>query len=83
MSETVALASGGATPVMGGTALVRFVVDTAGGVEATSITVVTSPSPALRETLIDHVRPARFAPGRVQGRAVRVLMQWRLNLRSR
>ena len=29
------------------------------------------------------VRPARFSPGRVQGRAVRVLVQWRLTLRSR
>lgn len=83
VSETVSVESGGATPIMGGSAVVRFVVDTAGGVEAGSITVVSAPSPGLRETLIDHVRSARFAPGRVQGRAVRVLLQWRLNLRSR
>jgi TonB family protein len=67
---------------MGGTAVVRFVVDTAGGVEPPSIAVVSAPSPALRQALIDHVGLARFFPGRAQGRAVRVLMQWRLNLRS-
>ena len=82
MSETVAV-EGGATPIMGGVAVVRFVVDTAGGVEPASISVVSSPGAALRETLIDHVRPARFAPGRAQGHPVRVLMQWRLNVRSR
>ncbi len=81
MSETVAVESG--TLIMGGVAVVRFVVDTAGSVEAASISVVSSPGAALRETLIDHVRPARFTPGRAQGRAVRVLMQWRLNVRSR
>jgi TonB family protein len=82
-SETVTVRSGGASSIMGGIALVRFVVDSAGRVEPASIAVVSSPSPALRETLLDHVRPARFSPGRVQGRGVRVLMQWRLTLRSR
>lgn len=81
--ETVTVGSGGAGTIMGGIALVRFVVDTAGRVEPASIAVVSSPSPALRDALLDHVRPARFSPGRVQGRAVRVLMQWRLTLRSR
>jgi len=82
-SEVVTVRSGGASPIMGGVAVVRFVVDSTGGVEPASIAVVSSPSPALRETLVDHVRPARFSPGRVQGRAVRVLLQWRLTLRSR
>ena len=82
-SETVTVRGGGASPIMGGVALVRFVVDSTGGVEPATIAVVSSPSPALRETLVDHVRPTRFSPGRVQGRAVRVLMQWRLTLRSR
>jgi TonB family protein len=68
---------------MGGVAVVRFVVDSTGGVEPASIAVVSSPGPALRETLVDHVRLARFSPGRVQGRAVRVLVQWRLTLRGR
>ena len=72
---------GGGTPVMGGVALVRFVVDTSGAVEPASITVVSSPSPSLAETLTNHVRALRFAPGRLQGRAIRVLLQWRLNLR--
>ncbi len=75
--------SGGASSIMGGVALVRFVVDCTGRVEPGSIAVASSPSPALREILVDHVRPARFSPGRVQGRAVRVVLQWRLTLRSR
>jgi len=82
-SEVVTVRSGGASPIMGGVAVVRFVVDSTGGVEPASIAVVSSPGPALRETLVDHVRPARFSPGRVQGRAVRVLVQWRLTLRGR
>jgi len=68
---------------MGGIALVRFVVDSTGRVEPASIVVVSSPSPALQETLLDHVRSVRFSAGRVQGRGVRVVMQWRLTLRSR
>src|SRR5882672_450632 len=82
-SEVVTARSGGASPIMGGVAVVRFVVDSTGGVEPASIAVVSSPSPALGEALADHVRPVRFSPGRVQGRAVRVLVQWRLTLRSR
>jgi len=81
-SDVVTLRSGGASTIMGGVAVVRFVVDSAGRVEPASIAVVSSPSPALRETLVEHVRPARFAPGRVQRRAVRVMVQWRLTLRS-
>jgi len=80
-SGVVTVRSGGASPIMGGVALVRFVVDSAGAVEPSSIAVISSPSPALRETLVDHVRPVRFAPGRVQGHAVRVVMQWRLTVR--
>src|SRR2546427_363562 len=82
-SDVVTLRSGSAGSIMGGVAVVRFVVDSMGGVEPASITVVSSPSPALRDTLVDHVRQARFSPGRVQGRAARVLVQWRLTLRSR
>ena len=81
-SDVVTLRSGSAGSIMGGVAVVRFVVDSMGGVEPASIAVITSPSPALRDTLVDHVRQARFSPGRVQGRAARVLVQWRLTLRS-
>lgn len=79
-SQTVTVPGGGA--VMGGAAVVRFVVDSAGAVEAPSVVVVSSPNPALSGVLIDHVRRLRFVPGRVQGRGVRVLLQWRLSLRS-
>ena len=82
-SETVTLRGGGGSPVTGGVGLVRFVVDGAGEVEPASITVVSAPSTTVREALVDHVRQVRFSPGRVQGRAVRVLIQWRLTVRSR
>lgn len=81
-SDVVTLRSGSAGSIMGGVAVVRFVVDSTGGVELASIAVISSPSPALRDPLLDHVRQARFSPGRVQGRAARVLVQWRLTLRS-
>ncbi len=81
-SDVVTVRSGGASPIMGGVAVMRFVVDSTGSVEPGSIAVVSSPSPALRQTLVEHARRARFAPGRVQSRAVRVLVQWRLTLRS-
>jgi TonB family protein len=81
-SQAITVRSGSASPIMGGIALVRFVVDSTGVVEPASIAVVSSPSAALQQTLVDHVRPARFSPGRVRGRAVRVLMQWRLSLQS-
>jgi hypothetical protein len=81
-AQTVIVSGAAGAPVMGGVALVRFLVDTSGAVEPESVTVVSSPSPSLAELLIDHVRRLRFAPGRAQGRAVRVLLQWRLNLRG-
>lgn len=81
-AQTVIVSGAEGASVMGGVALVRFVVDTSGAVEPASVTVVSSPSPGLAESLINHVRRLRFAPGRAQGRAVRVLLQWRLNLRG-
>lgn len=80
--QTVLLSGSGGASLMGGVALVRFVVDTSGAVEPTSVTVVSSPGPAFAESLNSHVRALRFSPGRAGGRAVRVLLQWRLNLRS-
>lgn len=77
-SQTVTVNGAG----MGGVALVRFVVDTAGAVEPGSVDVLSSPGGALGGALVDHVRRVRFAPGRRQGRAVRVMMQWRLSVRS-
>lgn len=77
-SQTVTVTGAG----MGGVALVRFVVDTSGGVEPSSVAVLSSPGGVSGETLADHVRALRFAPGRVQGRAVRVMLQWRLSVRG-
>lgn len=81
-ARTVIVSGATGAPVMGGVAVVRFVVDRSGAVEPESATVVSSPSPSLAGPLIDHVRRLRFAPGRAQGRTVRVLLQWRLNLRG-
>jgi TonB family protein len=79
-SQTVTVP--GAGSVMGGVAVVRFVIDTTGAVEPASVVVVSSPRPGLSELLIDHVRRVRFAPGRVRGRSARVVLQWRLSVRS-
>lgn len=81
-AQTVMVSGATGAPVMGGVALVRFLVDTSGAVEPQSVSVVSSPSPSLAEPLMNHVRRLRFAPGRAQGRPVRVLLQWRLNLRG-
>ena len=77
-SQTLTLSGAG----MGGVALVQFVVDTSGAVEPTSVAVIASPGGGLSEALVEHVRRVRFAPGRRQGRAVRVMLQWRLTVRS-
>jgi hypothetical protein len=77
-SQTVTVSGAG----MGGVALVRFVVDTAGAVEPASVAVMSSPGGVSGEALAGHLRRLRFAPGRVQGRAVRVMLQWRLSVRG-
>src|SRR2546430_1739196 len=79
-SETVTVRSGGASPIMGGSALVRFVLDSAGRGEPASIAGVSSPRAAVLENLLEHARPARLSPGRGQGRAVGGVMVLRLPL---
>jgi len=77
-SQTVTVSGAG----MGGVALVRFVVDSSGAVEPSSVAVISAPGGVPGDALAGHVRNLRFAPGRVQGRAVRVMLQWRLSVRS-
>ncbi|HXV91467.1 MAG TPA: energy transducer TonB [Gemmatimonadales bacterium] len=54
---------------------VEAVIDTSGRAEAGTIAVVRSPHPAFDEAARDFVRRALFRPGRMHGRAVRVLVR--------
>jgi periplasmic protein TonB len=58
-----------------GAVIVTYVVDAAGLVEPTSIRIVSSDHPAFAEAVLASVGTARFTPGRVHGRAVRVLVR--------
>lgn len=53
---------------------VLAVVDTMGRAEAASLRVVNSPNPGFDRPALDCLRRALFRPGRVRGRAVRVLV---------
>jgi len=53
---------------------VQAVVDTMGRAEPGSLRVVDSPNPGFDRAALDCVRRALFRPGRVTGRAVRVLV---------
>lgn len=57
-----------------GSVVVRAVVDTMGRAEPTSLHIVDSPNPGFDRVALDCVRQALFRPGRVRGRAVRVLV---------
>jgi TonB family protein len=63
---------------VGGDAVVEFVVDTLGRVEP-DIRVIETAHPGLAEPARATIRPARFRPGHVQGRKVRVLMTLRFH----
>ena len=54
---------------------IEAIIDSTGRAEAGSIVVVRSPHPAFEAPARDFVRQALFRPGRVQGRAVRVLVR--------
>ncbi|HEV8125187.1 MAG TPA: energy transducer TonB [Gemmatimonadales bacterium] len=58
-----------------GAVIVTYIVDAAGLVEPTSIRIVSSDHPAFAEAVLASVGTARFTPGRVHGRAVRVLVR--------
>jgi TonB family protein len=59
-----------------GSAVVEFIVDTLGRVEP-EVRVVESTHPALADPARRTILPARFRPGHVRGRKVRVLMTLR------
>ena len=54
---------------------VEAVIDASGRAEAGTVTVVRSPHPACDAPARDFVRRALFRPGRMHGRAVRVLVR--------
>ena len=54
---------------------VQGVVDTLGHLEAKTLQVIESPHPALSASAIECLDRAVFRPGRVEGRAVRVLVR--------
>jgi TonB family protein len=58
-----------------GSVTVTYIVDAAGLVEPSSIRIVSSDHPAFAAAVLASVGTARFTPGRVQGRAVRVLVR--------
>lgn len=58
-----------------GVVIVQGVVDTLGHMERNSLKVISSPHPALAASAIESLSGAVFRPGRVEGRAVRVLVQ--------
>src|SRR5690348_3116706 len=57
-----------------GVVTVQSVIDTLGRAEPASLRVVNSPHPGFDRPALDCVRRALFRPGRVHGRAVRVLV---------
>jgi len=57
-----------------GVVTVQTVIDTLGRAEPASLRVVNSPNPGFDGAALDCVRRALFRPGRVHGRAVRVLV---------
>jgi TonB family protein len=58
-----------------GVVIVEGVVDTLGRMERGTLRVISSPHPALAESALATIAAAIFRPGRVEGRAVRVLIQ--------
>lgn len=58
-----------------GRVIVEAVIDTTGRVEAASARVVESSDPRFNQAAKDYIGAARFTPGRVAGRAVRVRLQ--------
>jgi protein TonB len=62
-----------------GTVVMQFVVDTMGRAEPGSIKVIRSTNPEFERPVRNVLARARFRPGRVHGRAVRVLVQQSYN----
>ena len=64
-----------ATSAVEGEVLARFVVDTAGGVEAKSIEILQASHGLFGDAVTEWLRQTRYAPALVSGRPVRQLVQ--------
>ena len=58
-----------------GRVLVQFVVDTMGKAEVSTIRIIQTPNPGFNDVVRTSVVRSQFRPGRVRGRAVRVLTE--------
>jgi len=66
-----------------GRVIVRAIIDTTGRAEPASVQVVESPHPGFDQAARNFVLRTRFRPGRVHGRAVRVLIEFPVEFRTR
>lgn len=57
-----------------GRVIVQAIIDTMGRAEPGSVTIVDSPNPGFNESARNYILGSLFRPGRVQGHAVRVLI---------
>jgi protein TonB len=66
-----------------GTVVLRFVIDTDGRVEPSTIQVVSTTHPAFGDAAVEAAKKLRFEPAKVNGKSVRVLtsmpIRWQLN----
>lgn len=60
---------------IGGTVRVRFVVDTTGRAELSSVRVIESAHELFTRAVLASLRQARFTPGEISGRRVRTLVE--------
>jgi TonB family protein len=66
-----------------GEVMVEAIIDTLGRAEPTSLRVVQTANPGFNEVAEDNVLDTRFRPGRVHGKAVRVLVRLPIRFRLR
>ena len=66
-----------------GRVLVQAIIDTTGGAEPSSVMIIQSPNPGFDQPAKNYVLRALFRPGRVHGRAVRVLLNLPIDFKIR
>ena len=66
-----------------GQVLVQAVIDTTGRAVPSTVKVLQSPNSGFDGAARDYVQKAMFRPARIHGRAVRVLMQVRVEFRAK
>jgi periplasmic protein TonB len=60
------------TPPASGRVIIEAVIDTTGRAEDGTVRVIESSDARFNQAAKDYIRAARFTPGRIAGRAVRV-----------